>query len=477
MNTLLNLAIHNTLFTAALAICVFWVCRLMRNPPTAHVLWLLVLIKLVTPPIVDLPIPEFGWTKSSYYVAMMDVSSNDSEISERGSSEAQPVGPKRTEPNEAWRSFGSILFWVWLIGAAILVFATVYRVILFEKLLKGTLPASHRVQEMTAQVASRIGVRRVPNVRYVQSIRIPMVWCAWGAPRVLLPMEMVQHGNEREVELIVAHELAHLRRRDHWVRFFEVAVTILYWWNPLASLVRRQLHEAEDQCCDAWVRQAIPHQTTEYAEVVLQLAQSLKRSHLPWSLLPSSLFLRSVSLKGRIEMILEGRFAPKTSRTGTAFACLIAMVVLPASINTAWGEPKVVGKSNSEAFPHVVPFEQGVIKFEDGDEITITEIRGTAEAFEPGNIYHITGTYKLNSQDDATLAAYTTAKHAKDGTSMSWKVQTMRVTRGEGRFSLMLPMSYEGWPHLSFYRNDTGNGFGGNYFGTGESVLKKWWGE
>jgi hypothetical protein len=37
-------------------------------------------------------------------------------------------------------------------------------------------------------------------------------------------------------------------------------------------------------------------------------------------------------------------------------------------------------------------------------------------------------------------------------------------------------MSVGGWPHVSFYPADGGDGFGGVYFGTGDSVLKKWWG-
>ncbi len=38
-------------------------------------------------------------------------------------------------------------------------------------------------------------------------------------------------------------------------------------------------------------------------------------------------------------------------------------------------------------------------------------------------------------------------------------------------------MTCEGWPHVSFYPVDGGESFGGNYFGTGDSVLKRWWGE
>jgi len=36
-------------------------------------------------------------------------------------------------------------------------------------------------------------------------------------------------------------------------------------------------------------------------------------------------------------------------------------------------------------------------------------------------------------------------------------------------------MSHEGLPHVSFYSFENGEGFGGNYFGTGDSVLKEWW--
>jgi hypothetical protein len=122
-----------------------------------------------------------------------------------------------------------------------------------------------------------------------------------------------------------------------------------------------------------------------------------------------------------------------------------------------------------------VPFELGAARFADGDQIQIEEIHGTSGKFEPGNIYWIKGTYTLSSHDKASLSAFTTAKEAKDGTGPIWKVQTVVVKRGSGTFTLFLPMSCEGWPHVSFYTDGGGEGFGGVYFGTGGSVLKKWW--
>ncbi len=52
MNDLLVLAAHNTVVALVLALFVFGLTRVWRNPPVVHVLWLLVLLKLVAPPVI-----------------------------------------------------------------------------------------------------------------------------------------------------------------------------------------------------------------------------------------------------------------------------------------------------------------------------------------------------------------------------------------------------------------------------------------
>ena len=65
--------------------------------------------------------------------------------------------------------------------------------------------------------------------------------------------------------LLLLHELAHLKRRDHWVRWLELVVAGLYWWHPVVWWARRALREAEEQCCDAWVVWAMPDRSRTYA--------------------------------------------------------------------------------------------------------------------------------------------------------------------------------------------------------------------
>ena len=168
---------------------------------------------------------------------------------------------------------------------------------------------------------------------------------------------------------------------------------------------------------------------------------------------------------------------------------LLAILVLPLFIQTTKMEARggsndeppapaasKPGASTTSDFPYILKFEQGPTRFEDGDEIKILEVRGTADAMTRGNIYCVKGTYTLASHDRAKLSANVTARDAANGRGTPLKVQSTVVNRGSGHFTLFLPMVCDGWPHVSFYPADRGSSFGGNYFGTGDSVLKQWWG-
>ena len=138
----------------------------------------------------------------------------------------------------------------------------------------------------------------------------------------------------------------------------------------------------------------------------------------------------------------------------------------------AAGNSVVRSSAANGDFPHSVSFEQGETKFVESDKVSITEVRGTDPTLSVGNIYVIRGTYKLASHDRAMLCASVTAIDAENGRCTGLKVQNAVVSRGNGTFTLYLPMSYRGWPHVSFYPANGGEGFGGTYFGLGDSLHK-----
>ena len=114
-------------------------------------------------------------------------------------------------------------------------------------------------------------------------------------------------------------------------------------------------------------------------------------------------------------------------------------------------------------FSHVV--RVGKTYSQDGDRITVDEVRGPSGERAEGNTYEVTGSYALASHDQAMLAVYVTTSASQPETPhANLPEQMMRVTKGEGRFTLRFHMWQAGEPHVSFYAPGGGGSFGGIYF-------------
>ena len=86
-----------------------------------------------------------------------------------------------------------------------------------------------------------MGLRRCPGVWLVPGPLAPMVWAAGGPRPHPLPRPLLlDRLDEDGLATLLAHELAHVRRLDHWVRWLELVTFGLYWWYPLLVWVRRR---------------------------------------------------------------------------------------------------------------------------------------------------------------------------------------------------------------------------------------------
>ena len=70
-------------------------------------------------------------------------------------------------------------------------------------------------------------------------------------PLVLLPASILTATPPEMLDAIIAHELAHIRRGDHWVAWLELAAGVVWWWNPLFWFTRKRLRESAEMACDA----------------------------------------------------------------------------------------------------------------------------------------------------------------------------------------------------------------------------------
>ncbi len=168
-----------------------------------------------------------------------------------------------------------------------------------------------------------------------------MLWAVVRSSRLLIPCELWDRLGERQRSSLLAHELAHLKRRDHWVRLIEVLASVVYWWCPVTWYTRRVLREAEEQLCDAWVVWAIPGSGRDYASALLEAVEFVAGAGVNAARSMPALASgmgQFHQLKRRLVMIKNERVSKKLSLSGWAIVCGLA-VLLPLTPTRAQVAP------------------------------------------------------------------------------------------------------------------------------------------
>ena len=215
---------------------------------------------------------------------------------------------------------------MWALGVAVIMLVMLVRIWRFRRLLRRAVPADQNVVSLVRECAGAIGLRAIPRTLMTPRQVSPLVWC--GVQRVLLlPARLWRDLDDAGRRAVLLHELAHLRRRDHWVCWIEMVVCTLYWWNPMAWWVRHRLRDEADYCCDAWVTAVLPGSRTAYARALLTTRQYLNvnpsRTDTP-SMALGATTARTKRFARRLTMVMTERSAPRLSMCGSALALLLA---------------------------------------------------------------------------------------------------------------------------------------------------------
>src|SRR5260370_6472326 len=119
---------------------------------------------------------------------------------------------------------------VMLIGMAAVALLETIRVVRLRRLAAKGAPASHTLSAEVGRVAAALGVKP-PTVRVLPDIASPFV-CGLGRPLLLWPAALCDSLSSHCQRGVIVHELAHLRRRDHWVAWLRARAGCVWWWDP-----------------------------------------------------------------------------------------------------------------------------------------------------------------------------------------------------------------------------------------------------
>ena len=99
------------------------------------------------------------------------------------------------------------------------------------------------------ELSKRMGIRSPIRLLQSASVMVPAV-VGWIRPAVLVPASMVTGLTTSEFELIMAHELAHIRRHDYLINLLQTVVETLLFYHPAIWWLSHQIRVEREYCCD-----------------------------------------------------------------------------------------------------------------------------------------------------------------------------------------------------------------------------------
>ena len=361
MNSMLNNAarflVAQSLQIVLVFLVAFALCWLLRNA-SAHwryLLWLVVIVKCLTPPIFSLPLavlppeiskssPRLNETRTLQDLGLASLDAPS--VVTLPAEVKQPSAPKSQQratliPAQATTltqtvpairfSILQIAVSLWILLATLLLAIVGARMWATQRRLRRTrAPADEESRQAIAKLAKTLGLRNIPQVYEVDSTVQPFVW-GWLRGDIYLPLHFSDTDSAEEQLAILTHELAHVSRWDAGINHLQNFVQAIFFFHPLIWWANRRLRQEREKCCDeivlsssgaspkvycgAIVAMLTRECASRMATPALAVTGSTKniKERLITMLTPNRTFLRRPSLATVVTMLLLAAFVLPTA--------------------------------------------------------------------------------------------------------------------------------------------------------------------
>ncbi len=279
------------------------------RPHLAHALWVLVLLKCITPPVFSSQLSPFSWmTAEAVIESPGGAAASPAELALLAKVEAEPdsalplmrpggfdlfernnpsiaargattTAPAAVNKNEAV-SWKWILFSVWLLGAATCILLQLFRLLSFTRQIHQapSLPC-RETESLVADLARQLGLRRKVRMVLTESQISPAV-IGLFRPTVLLPASITEQPN-RNLRPLIAHELIHIRRGDLWWALLQTVCGSLFWFHPLVRIAVTAITRESERSCDEETIASLNINPADYARSLLDVLQQKQLQTVP----------------------------------------------------------------------------------------------------------------------------------------------------------------------------------------------------
>jgi beta-lactamase regulating signal transducer with metallopeptidase domain len=176
---------------------------------------------------------------------------------------------------DAGRGSPIYLLWfveAWFLGVVLSSLRPAAGFFLIERMqIKKGAPVTGALRERCVELQRRLGLSRL--VQYCETLHLqaPAV-VGWFRPVILLPVSALTGLSAQQLEAVIAHELAHVKRLDPFVNLFQIVVETLLFYHPAVWWLSKRIRAERENCCDD-VAISVCANPVEYARALATMAE------------------------------------------------------------------------------------------------------------------------------------------------------------------------------------------------------------
>ncbi len=333
-----------------------------QRPQLAYLLWMLVIVKSLTPPIgMAGPLLMSDWDRSLSRwvtaaiplnesvepVSMPILLGNEAEAVAVAESQPTPDAPiheetagfelisiSYPEPSSPktlltpWSA--NVLVAMWLIGGGLFaLMILMYRLMTRQRIVRQLLSSDFALKHLLQELCCALGLRQKVRVKVTGSNLGPACVGFWR-PEIVMPQVTMSPSFRPHLRAVLAHELMHIRRLDHVWSQLQVLAQVVWWFCPVIWWVNRAATRERERCCDEAVVAQLQREPEEYAQSLLEVLR-LKKQICPVTSAPG---IRTVDINTRrLEHIMKQQrpFQSRTPLWCWGILITVGLLVLPSA--------------------------------------------------------------------------------------------------------------------------------------------------
>lgn len=138
---------------------------------------------------------------------------------------------------------------VWIIGALLFALKIAGGYIYIKNLISSAIPMDTNLNKTINKLRKKYNISRTVQIKSSNKINTPMVM-GYIKPIILFPVGLVNQLTVSEVESILAHELAHVKRHDFLLNLFQMVAEAIFYYHPGIWYISSRINAERENCCD-----------------------------------------------------------------------------------------------------------------------------------------------------------------------------------------------------------------------------------